>query len=74
MASPGVYWVLPRECSHPEGGIIQSSINRWSDCIGQEIVAILVDISCHLAILGNRQSDHTVGKPSAEAGSLCCDA
>ena len=30
-----------------------------------------VDISQHLAIPGFPQSDHTVGKPSADAGSLC---
>ena len=29
-----------------------------------------VDISQHLAIPGFPQSDHTVGKPSADAGSL----
>ena len=33
-----------------------------------------VDISQHLAIPGFPQSDHTVGKPSADAGSLCSEA
>ena len=33
-----------------------------------------VDISQHLAILGFPQSDHTVGKPNADAGSLCSEA
>ena len=33
-----------------------------------------VDISRHLAIPGFPQSDHTVGKPSADAGSLCSEA
>ena len=33
-----------------------------------------VDISWHFAILGFPQSDHTVGKPSADAGSLCSEA
>ena len=30
-----------------------------------------VDISQHLAIPGVSQNDHTVGKPSADNGSLC---
>ena len=29
-----MYWALPRECSHSKGGIIWSTIDRWSDCIG----------------------------------------
>jgi hypothetical protein len=33
-----------------------------------------VDISQHLVIPGFPQSDHTVGKPSADAGSLCSEA
>ena len=33
-----------------------------------------VDISRHLAIPGFPQSDHTVGKPSVDAGSLCSEA
>ena len=33
-----------------------------------------VDISQHLAIPGFPQSDHTVGKPSVDAGSLCSEA
>ena len=33
-----------------------------------------VDISQHLAIPGIPQSDHTAGKPSADAGSLCSEA
>ena len=33
-----------------------------------------VDISQHLAIPGFPQSDHTVGKPSADTGSLCSEA
>ena len=33
-----------------------------------------VDISLHLVILGFPQSDHTVGKPNADAGSLCSKA
>ena len=33
-----------------------------------------VDISQHLAIPGFPQSDHTVSKPSVEAGSLCSEA
>ena len=33
-----------------------------------------VDISQHLASPGFPQSDHTVGKPSADAGSLCSEA
>ena len=33
-----------------------------------------VDISQHLAIPRFLQSDHTVGKPSADAGSLCSEA
>ena len=32
-----------------------------------------VAISQHLAIPGVPQSDHTVGKLSADAGSLCCE-
>ena len=32
-----------------------------------------VDISQHLAIPGFPQSDHTVGKLSVDAGSLCCE-
>ena len=32
-----------------------------------------VDISQHLAIPGFPQSDHTVSKPSADAGSLCSE-
>ena len=32
---PGMYWVLPWECSCPDGGIIRSEIYIWSDCIGQ---------------------------------------
>ena len=32
-----------------------------------------VDISWQLAIPGFPQSDHTVGKPSADAGSLCSE-
>ena len=32
----GMYWVLPWECSCPKGGIIQSVIARWSDCIAQD--------------------------------------
>ena len=39
---PGVYWVLPWECSHPKGGIIQFVIDRCSDYIGQD------RDSCHL--------------------------
>ena len=31
-----MYWVLPWECSHPKGGIIRSTIDRWSDLIGQD--------------------------------------
>jgi hypothetical protein len=33
-----------------------------------------VDIYQPLAIPGFPQSDHTVGKPSADAGSLCSEA
>ena len=33
-----------------------------------------VDISQHLATPGFPQSDHTVGEPSADAGSLCSEA
>ena len=33
-----------------------------------------VDIFQHLAIPGFPQSDHTVGKPSADTGSLCSEA
>ena len=33
-----------------------------------------VDISQYLAIPGFPQSDHTVGKPSADAGSLCSES
>ena len=33
-----------------------------------------VDISQHLAIPWFPQSDHTVDKPSADAGSLCSEA
>ena len=33
-----------------------------------------VDISQHLAIPGFPQSNHTVGKPSADAVSLCSEA
>jgi hypothetical protein len=33
-----------------------------------------VDISQHLATLGFPQSNHTVGEPSADAGSLCSEA
>ena len=33
-----------------------------------------VDISQHLAIPGFPKSDHTVGKPSADAGSQCSKA
>ena len=33
-----------------------------------------VNTSQHLAIPGFPQSDHTVGKPSADAGSLCSEA
>ena len=33
-----------------------------------------VDISQHLAIPGFPQSDHTVGKPSADTDSLCSEA
>ena len=33
-----------------------------------------VDISQHLAIPGLSKSDHTVGKPSADAGLLCSEA
>ena len=33
-----------------------------------------VDISQHLAIPGFPQSDHTVSKPSADAGLLCSEA
>ena len=33
---PGMYWVLPWQCSRPEGGIIRSAIDIWSDCIGQD--------------------------------------
>ena len=33
-----------------------------------------VDICQHLAIPGFPQSDHNVGKPSADAGSLCSEA
>ena len=33
-----------------------------------------VDISQHLAIPGFPQSDNTVSKPSADAGSLCSEA
>ena len=36
--------------------------------------ACKVDISQHLAIPGFPQGDHTVGKPSADAGSLCSEA
>ena len=32
-----------------------------------------VDISQHLATPGFPQSDHTVGEPSADAGSLCSE-
>ena len=50
--------------------IIRSVINRWSDCIGQD------RDSRHLgtAIPGFPQSDHTVGKPSADTGSLCSES
>ena len=30
------YILLPWECSRPEGGIIRSGIDRWSDCIGPD--------------------------------------
>jgi hypothetical protein len=33
-----------------------------------------VDISQYLAIAGFPQSNHTVSKPSADAGSLCSEA
>ena len=33
-----------------------------------------VDISKHLAIPGIPQSNHTVSKPSVDAGSLCSEA
>ena len=33
-----------------------------------------VAISQHLATPGFPQSDHTVGKPSADAGSMCSEA
>ena len=33
-----------------------------------------VDISQYLAIPGFPQNDHTVSKPSADAGSLCSEA
>ena len=33
-----------------------------------------VDISQHLAIPGFPKNNHTVGKPSVEAGSLCSEA
>ena len=33
---PGMYWVLPWECSRPKGVIIWSAIDRWSDCIRQD--------------------------------------
>jgi hypothetical protein len=33
-----------------------------------------VDISCYLAIPRFPQSDHTVGKPSVDTGSLCSEA
>ena len=33
-----------------------------------------VDISQHLAILGFAQSNHSVSKPSADAGLLCSEA
>ena len=36
--------------------------------------ACKVDISQHLAIPGFPQSDHTVGKPSLDAGLLCSEA
>jgi hypothetical protein len=35
--------------------------------------ACKVDISLHLAIPGFPQSDHTVNKLSADAGSLCSE-
>ena len=33
---PGMYWVLPWECSRPKGVIIWSAIDRWSNCIHQD--------------------------------------
>ena len=42
---PGMYSVLPWECSCPKGGIIWSVINRWSDYIG------LDRDNCHVGIL-----------------------
>ena len=41
----GMYWDLSWEGSCSEGGIIQSAINRSSDCIGQD------RDSCHLCTL-----------------------
>ena len=89
---PGMYRVLPWECSCPKGGIIRSVINlvyyqpsyntshtmKPSDPLLLANVTLRcgmypagkVDISRHLAIPGFPQSDHTVSKPSADAGSL----
>ena len=110
LRQAGLKLVRPWACSRPKGGIIQSAIDRWSDCIGQNkdslhlctLSTILqrithtmkpseplllpdvtlccgmypagkVDIFQHLAIPRFPQSDHTIGKPSVDAGLLCKD-
>ena len=56
---PRMYWVLPSECSRPEGGSIQSVIDSWSDFIGRD------RDSCHLGTLSTilQHFTHTM-KPS----------
>ena len=36
LRQAGLKLVRPWACSRPKGGIIQSAIDRWSDCIGQD--------------------------------------
>ena len=63
LRQAGLKLVRPWACSRPKGGIIQSAIDRWSDCIGQD------RDSHHFGILSTvLQHSHTQWNPVTH----CC--